>query len=83
MSYRIDKKDRWQAKWIFGDNTFLSSAENITQIEGAKWIWPRTYARVHMRRSFTVDAPSAARAHFLCDNIFDLYINKRLVCQEG
>lgn len=82
MSYRIDKKDRWQAKWIFGDNTFLSSAENITQIEGAKWIWPRTYARVHMRRSFTVDAPSAARAHFLCDNIFDLYINKRLVCQE-
>lgn len=82
MSYTIDKKDTWQANWIFGSNDFLSYAENIPQIEGAKWIWPRTYSRVHMLRRFTIDAPAKAQAHFVCDNIFDLYLNKQLVCHE-
>ena len=82
MSYRVDKKDRWQAKWIFGNNTFLSAAETIENIEGAKWIWPRTYSRVHMCRDFTVEPFESAQAHFRCDNCFDLYINKALVCQN-
>lgn len=79
MGYSVTKREFKEAKWIFGSDEFLKTAEKIENIEGAKWIWPREYSRAYMVKTFKVKNIGTFRARFICDNVFDLFINGKPV----
>ncbi len=79
MAYSVTTTTFDDAKWIFAGDDFLKTAENIQNIPGAKWIWPKEYTRAYMVKTFVVDKIQTCRAKFICDNVFDLYINGKPV----
>jgi len=79
MAYSVVKRQFDNAKWIFATDDFLQKAEKIQNIEGAKWIWPVEYSRAYIRKYFTLDEVKPFYARFICDNVFDLFINSKPV----
>jgi alpha-L-rhamnosidase len=79
MAYSVKKREFNNSKWIFGADEFLKTAENIENIEGAKWIWPVFYTRVYIRKTFEIEEVLPTKAQFICDNAFDLFINGKPV----
>ena len=79
MAYSVTKREFKEAKWIFAGDAFLQTAEKIENIDGAKWVWPREYSRVYIVKSFTVANIGDFKAKFVCDNVFDLFINGKPV----
>ena len=67
------------SKWIFGKDEFLQNGERIENIEGAKWIWSIMYSRAYFRKTFTLNEVKQSYAKFICDNVFDLFINGKPV----
>lgn len=82
MTYNVIKRDFNSSKWICAPTDFLLGAENIKTIDGAKWIWNDFYCRFTIRKYFEVSKIEPSYAHFICDNIFDLFINGTLVSFE-
>ena len=79
MAYSVEKREFNNSKWIFAKDDFLKNAENIEALESAKWIWPAIYSRAYIRKTFTVSEIKETFAHFICDNVFDLFINGKPV----
>ncbi len=79
MAYSVVKREFNYGKWIFGKDDFLKTAENFESIEGAKWIWPIMYSRVYLRKKFNLEKVETLSAKFICDNVFDLFINGKPV----
>ncbi len=79
MAYSVEKREFNNSMWICAKDEFLKTAERIEDIEGAKWIWPTTYTRAYIRKNFVIDNISTCYAQFICDNVFDLFINKKPV----
>lgn len=79
MAYSVKKREFNIGKWIFGKDEFLKTAENIENFQDAKWIWPIMYSRAYMRKKFVLDKIVPLEAKFMCDNIFDLFINGKPV----
>ncbi len=79
MAYSIEKREFNNSKWIFANDEFLKKSENIENIEGAMWIWPTMYSRAYLRKSFDVSDVKETFARFICDNVFDLFINGKPV----
>lgn len=82
MSYSVITRDFNDGKWISAPESFLLTSENIKSIEGAKWVWNLFYARFFSRKYFTLDKVEKTTAHFICDNIFDFYVNGNLISFE-
>ena len=82
MGYSVHIKEDWAGGWISAPDSLLASAETLSLIPGTAWIWPQFMARVHLRKTFTLDSLSAATADFLCDNRFELYLNGMLVADN-
>ena len=79
MSYSIEERKFENSKWIFGKDEFLQNGERIENIEGAKWIWSIMYSRVYLRKYFTLDEIKPCYAKFICDNVFDFFVNGKPV----
>lgn len=79
MAYSIEKREFNHSKWIFAKDDFLKTCENIESIEGAMWIWPTIYFRAYIRKTFTISQIKETYARFICDNVFDLFINGKPV----
>ena len=78
MNYSVRTKEKWHALPICGSDEFLTTCEEIKSIEGAKWIWQYFYTRNLLRKNFGIKGKIInATAHFLCDNSFDIYFNKK------
>lgn len=78
MNYSVKTKEKWHALPICGSDEFLTTCEEIKSIEGAKWIWQYFYTRNLLRKNFSIKGKIIkATAHFLCDNSFDIYFNKK------
>lgn len=83
MDYSVKTKENWVAKPVCGSDAFLKTTEDIPGIDGAQWIWAYFYTRVLIRKNFSVIAPILkATAHFICDNSFDIYLNKTEVAHD-
>lgn len=79
MAYSVIKREFNNSKWIFAPDEFLKNAEKIENIEGAKWIWPTIYSRAYIRKTFILDKVVPFKAKFICDNVFDFFINGKPV----
>jgi alpha-L-rhamnosidase len=79
MGYSVEKREFNNSEWVYASDDFLKKAENIESIEGVKWIWPVFYVRVYLRKYFTLDKVVPTKALFICDNVFDLFINGKPV----
>ncbi len=79
MSYSVEERKFENSKWIFGKDEFLQNAEKIENIEGAKWIWTVMYSRAYIRKYFTLTEIKTCYARFICDNVFDLFVNGKPV----
>ncbi len=79
MAYSVIKREFENSKWIFASDDFLATAENVENIKGAKWIWTTIYSRAYIRKTFNLDKVTPTKAKFICDNIFDLFINGKPV----
>lgn len=79
MAYSIEKREFNNSKWICAKDDFLKTAENIENIEGAKWIWPTFYSRVYLVKKFNVGEIVPSCIKLICDNVFDLFINEKPV----
>lgn len=75
MAYSVEKREFNNSKWISGKNDFLKTAESIESIDGALWMWSVFYVRAYFRKKFNVEKVIPTTARFICDNVFDLYIN--------
>ncbi|MBP5662165.1 MAG: family 78 glycoside hydrolase catalytic domain [Clostridia bacterium] len=75
MHYQDEERAFAGAKWICGGDAFLESLEQKPAIAGTHWIWQDCRARAHLYKTFALDAPVSARACFLCDNPFALFLN--------
>ncbi len=83
MDYNLKIKDHWEARPICGSDEFLKTTEDIKGIEGADWIWGYFYTRNLLRKNFEIGAEiKKATAHFICDNSFDIYLNKVEVAHD-
>lgn len=82
MSYSVTKRQFECGKWISAPEDYLLTSESIKSIDGAQWIWNVFYSRFFIRKYFTLERVGQAYARFYCDNIFDLYINGKLVSFE-
>lgn len=83
MNYRVKTKNDWSAKPICGSDEFLKTTEDIKGIDGAQWIWAYFYTRVLIRKNFDItEKIKKATAHFICDNSFDIYLNKVEVAHD-
>ena len=83
--YKREYKSDFSAKWICASDKYLEkfNRPKTPEFPNAKYIWGRRYTRVHFRRVFEIQKKvSCAYFHFLCDNIFDVYVNGRLVSFE-
>lgn len=77
--YSVKKREFEKGKWIFAKDEFLKTSEKIESIEGAKWIWSTMYSRVYLRKKFDLEKVETLNAKFICDNVFDLFINGKPV----
>ena len=83
MNYSVKTKEKWNALPICGSDEFLKTCEKIKNIEGTKWIWQYFYTRNLLRKDFIIKGKIIkATAHFLCDNSFDIYFNKRSAAED-
>lgn len=76
----------------FSDSMIVSAPDQALEEFGrpkeesfpdAKYIWPFGYTRFHAFRLFTPKKrPIAAKAAFLCDNLFDLWLNGKKIAGD-
>jgi len=84
LNYSVKEKEHWSAQTICGSDAFLSQCEQIPGIPDAQWIWGYFYTRNLYRKNFVLSEPIlGAKAHFICDNVFDLYINGNMVSYDA
>ncbi len=79
MPYEVIEKKNWAAKWICGSTEYLNALEGLNAPKGAKWIWPTFNARALLRGVINAKKPTPAKAYFISDTFFDIYLNGELL----
>lgn len=85
MNYSIEEKDFSKARYISPDRSVLTdlSREKEVNFPNAEFIWPLGCVRFHAFRLFTPKSSVAkAELAFLCDNLFDLWINGNRIASD-
>lgn len=68
-----------KGQWICASDRFLSNEQKkkYTGTYYGRWIWPRAYVRVYLRRKINISGiVKYAEIDFFCDNKFEVYINE-------